>query len=175
MASSTPTGSAGSAPAVSLDLGRLDGAQPVATALALALEGMLILAGSIIGLRAYESAAGDLHALFTGHLSPNVLKFTSIGLLFFLLAVLCLWSAAVLWQGHTGAASVHRRSARIPLWGALTLNVCAAGVTFASTLDRTAEPGAVAVALAGTVAFLGFAAGTFGALRRVRAASRAAR
>jgi hypothetical protein len=140
----------------------------VATAVALALEGLLILAGSIIGLRAYESAAGDLHQLLTGHLSPNVLRFASIATLFFLLAVLCLWSAAVLWQGHTGQASVHRRSARIPLWGALILNLSAAGVTFASTFDRYAEPDVVAVALATTLAFLLFAAGTYGAIRWIR-------
>jgi hypothetical protein len=153
---------------VDVDVPGIDGVQPVATAVALALEGLLILAGSIIGLRAYESAANDLHQLLTGHLSPNVLKFTSIALLFFLLAVLCLWSAAVLWQGHTGRASVHRRSARIPLWGALILNLCAAGVTLASTFDQYAAPGAVGAALGATFAFLLFAGGTYGAIRWVR-------
>jgi hypothetical protein len=170
VASASPNGSAESIDP-GIELVGIDGIQPVATALALGLEGILIFAGSLIGLRAYESAAQDLHDLVSGHLSPNVVKFTGIALLFFLLAVLCLWAAAVLWQGHVGSAAIHRRSARIPLWGALILNLCAAGITLASAFDRSAEPDAVGVALAGALAFALFAAGTFGAIRRVRAAA----
>jgi hypothetical protein len=170
VASSSPNGSTDSIDP-GLEFVGIDGVQPVATALALGLEGILIFVGSFIGLRAYESAAQDLHDLVAGNLSPNVLSFAGIALLFFLLAVVCLWAAAVLWQGHTGSAAIHRRSARIPLWGALILNLCAAGITLASTFDRYAEPGAVGAALAGTFAFLLFAGGTYGAIRRVRSAA----
>ena len=170
MASSSPNGSTESIDP-GLDFVGIDGIQPVATAFALGLEGLLIFAGSLIGLRAYESAAQDLHDLVTGHLTPNVLKFTGIALLFFLLAVLCLWAAAVLWQGHVGKSAAHRRSAQVPLWGALILNVCAAGITLAAAFDPSAGPGAVGVQLAGAVAFLLFAWGTWGAIRRVRTAN----
>jgi hypothetical protein len=136
----------------------------------LGLEGALIGLVALVGIRAIGPAGGQLFRLVTGHLTPNVLQFASIGGLLFLMAVVAVWAAAVLWQIRGRRAGLGR-TARGALWTGLGLSLSGAGVILAGGFDRYAPPGLVALGMAMGGLLVGFAAGILWMIRRTRAAT----
>jgi len=139
-----------------------------AVAVGLALEGVLISVGSIVGFPTIARAANDLGLVVQGRLAPNVFQFAGIGGLLFLGSVTGGWMSAVLWQvGGRGSDAVGRAVA-VLLRTALALNLCGAGMLLAGGFDRYATPGMVVAAIAGTALVLAFGAGLVRLIQRTR-------
>jgi len=137
-------------------------------AVSLALEGVLLAVGWIVGLSTIRQAATDLALLVRGRLGLNVIQFAGIGGLLFLASVTTGWAAAVLWQAGGRRATVVGRLVGGLLRAAFAVNLAGAGMLLAGGFDRYASPGMVVATVVGAGFVLAFGAGLLRLIQRTR-------